>query len=170
MRSFCYLALLLFLMPAALGAQEVMNNNRLEKILRQEAEKIEGQPGSWMLYYGERILLAFTDEPNNRMRIFTPIMDEGNLSAAQMSRMLEANFHSALDAKYAVYDGFVVSVFTHPLAELTEIQIADALRQIVRLADTFGETYSSTDLIFGPAPDKETEKRINRSPSRGKRM
>lgn len=164
----CLFLALLTLFPAALAAQEVMNNNRLEKILRQEADKMEGQSGSWMLYYGERILLAFTDEPNNRMRIFTPIVDEEKLTPAQMALMLKANFHSALDAKYAVYEGFVVSVFTHPLAELSEEQIADALRQVVRLADTFGESYSSTDLKFGIEPEKETGKRINQSPSRGK--
>ena len=78
-------------------------------------------------------------------------------SATQMSRMLRANFHSALDAKYSVYEGFVVSVFTHPLRELTESQLLDAMRQVAKLAETYGTTYSSTGLIFGGEEEEEQE-------------
>ena len=154
-----------------LSAQVAMDNQRLEEVLRAEAKKIEGEPGSWMLYYSERILVVLTDVANNRMRIFTPILEETKLSATEMQRMLAANFHSALDAKYGLYEGFVVSVFTHPLAELSTPQVVDALRQVVSLADTFGTSYSSTDLIFGGDSERsKSEKRINQSPSRGKKL
>ena len=100
---------------------------------------------------------GLTDERNNRMRVFTPIVEEEAASATQMSRMLRANFHSALDAKYSVYEGFVVSVFTHPLRELTESQLLDAMRQVAKLAETYGTTYSSTGLIFGGEEEEEQE-------------
>ncbi|MCB0583069.1 MAG: hypothetical protein KDD10_27575, partial [Phaeodactylibacter sp.] len=91
-----------------------MDNKKMEKIFAKEAIQVEGEPGAWMAYFNDHILLVITDERNNRMRIFTPIEEEDAASPTQMSRMLKANFHSALDAKYSIYEGFVVSVFTHP--------------------------------------------------------
>jgi hypothetical protein len=149
--------------PSNLSAQEAMNNRKMQQILSKETDKMEGEAGSWMIYYREHILLILTDEGNNRMRIFSPIVEEEKLSAGQMRKMLHANFHTALDAKYAFYEGFAVSVFTHPLAELGEVQLVDALRQVVALADTFGTTYSSSDLRFGGTTTPD-DRRINQSP------
>lgn len=166
MRTFYLKCLLLALLPAAplcLPAQTAMTNERLEEILRREASNIEGEGGSWILFYEGRLLMVLTDGANNRLRAFTPITDERQLLPSDLQKMLAANFQSALDAKYALYDGFVVSVFTHPFAELTEGQLLDALRQIVRLADTFGSSFSSTDLPSGQ-PAAEGEKRINQRP------
>ncbi len=144
------------LWPLATEAQPKMDDKKLEKIMRKEGIKLEGERGSWLAYYQERALLVLTDERNNRMRIFTPIISEEEIGSIQMERMLRANFHSALDAKYSIYEGYVVSVFTHPLRELTETQLLDAMQQVARLAETFGTTYSSTELIFGG--DEEEEK------------
>ncbi|MCB0547278.1 MAG: hypothetical protein KDD19_06780 [Phaeodactylibacter sp.] len=151
-RIACLVFLFLALFSVSSPAQR-MDNKRMQKIFEKESIQVEGEPGAWMAYFKDYILLVITDEPNNRMRVFTPIIEEEAASPAQMSRMLKANFHSALDAKYSVYEGFVVSVFTHPLKELTEGQLLDALSQVAKLAETFGTTYSSTGLIF----DKEEE-------------
>jgi dTDP-4-dehydrorhamnose reductase len=42
----------------------------------------------------------------------------------------------------------------------------DAIRQVATLAETYGSTYSSTDLIFG---GEEEEPKINVKPGGGKR-
>lgn len=142
------IALALIFLPAPhLYAQ--MSNEKLDKILRTTAEEVDGEAGVWTAYYEDRVLLMLTDESNNRMRIFSPIIAEDKIDAEQMHAMLVANFHTALDAKYSIYEGLVISTFTHPLQELTEAQVVDAIKQVVRLAETFGTTYSSTDLIFG---------------------
>ena len=150
-----------------------MDNQKMGEIIKENAFEIEGEPGAWQLIYQERILLILTDETNNRMRIFTPVVDEENIDEEEMRKMLMANFHSALDAKYSLYNGFVISTFTHPLQELTATQFIDAMDQVVRLADTFGSTYSSTELIFGgeaeEAPESEEDKRINQSPRTNKK-
>jgi hypothetical protein len=148
--------------------QRAMNNQRMDKILRQEVARMEGENGAWLLYYGERIIMVMSDERNNRMRIFTPIVEARKLDGKEMRKMLEANFHTALDAKYGLYDGFVVSLFTHPFAELRPPQLIDALRQVVNLADSFGSHYSSSELRFGEDKE-EKDKRVNQSPSREKR-
>lgn len=170
MKLWIYLpfALLLIWWPAnPLTAQ--MNNAQLEKIMTAEAEEIDGEGGAWTVYYQDRVLLVLTDEANNRMRIFTPIIEEDQIDAKTMHAMLVANFHTALDAKYSIYEGLVISTFTHPLKELTKEQLIDAMRQVVTLADTFGSTYSSTDLIFGgeqeesPPAQKDKPRKTKRS-------
>ncbi len=154
---------------SALSAQKGMNNKKMTKILEEHASALEGDAGSWQVFIHDHVLLVVTDEPNNRMRIFTPIMEESELEKKQLRNMLIANFHTALDAKYSIYEGFVISTFTHPLKELTEWQLVDALSQVAKLAENFGTTYSSTDLIFGGKQDKIEQKRLNQSPSKGRR-
>ena len=157
-RLFC-LTFLFFLMASPGCLAQRMDNKKMEKIFEKESIYVEGEPGAWMAYFNDHVLLVITDEQNNRMRVFTPIVEEESASISQMSRMLKANFHSALDAKYSVYEGFVVSVFTHPLRELTEAQLLDAMKQVARLAETYGTTYSSSSLIFGGEEEEKKEEK-----------
>ena len=154
-------------------AEGNMTIEKMDSIFQAEAEEMDGAGGTWQLFYGNRVVFILTDEAHNRMRIFTPIGAEEDLEVGQQKAMLEANFHSALDAKYSLYNGFIVSVFTHPLQELTSFQLKDALAQGVILANNFGTSYSSTDLVFGqseevPSSPTETpsDKRINQKPSK----
>lgn len=153
----------------------VMSVEKMDSIFRAEAEEMDGEDGTWQLFYGNRIVFVLSDKVHNRMRIFTPIGGEDELEVGQQKAMLEANFHSALDAKYCLYNGFIVSVFTHPLKELTTDQLKEALAQVVILANNFGGSYSSTDLLFGlgeaqeeiPLPkEKESDKRVNQKPTK----
>ena len=148
-------------------AEENMTNGRMEQLLLEIGDKLEGVRGNWQVLYGEHILFVITDSTHNRMRIFTPITEEEKLKGDERQRMLEANFHAALDAKYALYSGFVVSLFTHPLQELTESQFVDAVRQVAVAARNFGDTYSSTDLIFGGnQTESEADKKVNQKPKK----
>ncbi len=140
-----------------------MNNIRMDSLLRSNVDDLEGELGSWQMNFGERLVLIITDENANRMRIFSPVVSEDDLEKGQLKKMLGANFHSALDAKYSLYEGFVISIFTHPLEELTDYQFIDALKQVVILNRTFGTTYQSTDLIFPGASEKEPPK-VNEKP------
>jgi len=153
-----YLSFLLLLaLPSMTEAQTSvsMDNPKLKQILNNNSEEIWGEEGSWQFFYGERLLFIITDEVKNRMRIFTPIIEEKDMDNRDMHQMLEANFHSALDAKYCTYEGFVISVYNHPLEELSEQQLIDAMRQVVTLADNYGSTFSSTNVVFGD--DEEIE-------------
>ena len=143
----------------------LMDNAKMLEILKEKADQVEGEPGLWTIGIADRVLFVITDEVNNRMRIFTPILEQKDLEEGFLEKMLEANFHSALDAKYGLYEGLVVSLFTHPLGQLTKPQFVDALYQVANLADTFGTTFSSTGLLFGGGQGEgEEEKRINQSP------
>ena len=65
-----------------------------------------------------------------------------------MVTLMAANFDKALDAKYALYNNFLWSVFTHPLKELESKQIVDAFYQVKTLVENYGTSYTSSNLVF----------------------
>lgn len=147
-----WISLCLFLcLVGSLSAQNDMNNRKLRKILQAEAEAIQGKLGRWELLLDQRLVMVITDDEADRMRIFTPVIPEDEIADEELRNMLIANFHTALDAKYCLFEGFVISIYTHPLKALRKEQVQDALRQVVTLADNFGTTYSSSEFVF-PAP------------------
>ena len=138
------------------SAQE-MNNKKLETILTNVTDSVKGYPGYWEVVHKERELLCLTDETNNRMRIITPIIEQGALSEELLLDTLTANFHAALDVKYALSQGYLWSVYIHPLKELSDYEVESAVEQVVNAANNFGTTFSSTDMIFGGKSAKKEE-------------
>lgn len=90
-----------------------------------------------------------TQDTVDRMRIVAFVADAKELAAEHLSTLLEANYHSALDARYALSDGYVVAAFIHPLAELSYRQFVLGLYQVINCADTCGTTFSGGTLVFG---------------------
>lgn len=158
-----FLKITLVLLVSGLGngllaqsAFDKMTNEKMGKILHRESQEVEGELGRWQVAYLERVLYIITDENANRMRVMTPIIEEAKMEDETMKQLLEANFDRALDAKYSLYEGYVWSVFTHPLSELTVEQFKDAMKQVATLADRYGSSYSSTDFVFGGQEQSET--------------
>lgn len=141
--------LTIFLSISFLCSAQKMNNKKLEKILNLTSDSLQGKAGYWQFKYFDRYFLLITDETHNRMRIISPIIEEKELNEAYLENCLKANYHTALDVKYAISDGVLWSVYIHPLKELSEEQIKDAISQVYKAAATFGTSYSSTDLSFG---------------------
>jgi len=150
-----------FLMSIALTASAQMNNQKLEELLTAQTDSIQGFAGRWQVSVDEMVMVILTDETNDRMRIIAPIIESSKLDEGLLLDCLTANFHSALDVKYAISDGVLWSVFVHPLSPLTEMEVTSALKQVYAAAATFGTTFSSTPLLFGgnqaaePAPEKK---------------
>lgn len=94
-------------------------------------------------------MAVVSDPPANRMRVVAPIVETSQLTPAHHEIMLVANYHSALDARYAISGGVVFAAYLHPLSSLTEDDLASALKQVASLVRTFGGQYSSGDLVFG---------------------
>ena len=126
-----------------------MNNIRMDSILREHATIEEGQLGFWKINYHDRTVMVVTDESHNRMRIITPVVEVAELEESIWLIALTANFDRALDARYAVNGDYLWSAFIHPLSSCSEGQFIDGLNQVVTLADTFGTTFTSSDLVFG---------------------
>lgn len=131
-----------------------MDNEKLESVLESSGKIIEGRLGYWRLRYRDRVFTIITDESHNRMRIMTPVIEKKNIKKSQYTALLEAQFDRVLDVKYAMFNDFLWSVFIHPLKELTEEQVEDALSQVYFAAATFGNQYVSTDLQFGGSEKK----------------
>ena len=134
-----------------------MTNSDLEKIIYVVADSLRGDTGNWQFMIKERILICITDENNNRMRIMSPIIEQKKLAYTDMLKLMEANFHSALDVRYAISDDILWSVFIHPLKELNKDEVLSAINQVYEAAVTYGTTYNSTGLTF-PNKRKEEEK------------
>ena len=103
----------------------------------------------------DREVLIVYDAKRDRMRAITPIGQASLLDEALLLRMAQANYDSALDARYAVADGLVWSVFIHPLGSLEQEELISAIAQVVTAAETFGLTYTSGAMMFGGGDSSE---------------
>ncbi len=140
--------LLILLMLPILGYSQNMDNEQLEDIYTTVSDSIEGNAGAWRFFIKEVQLISITDANHNRMRIISPIADANTVNDDLYKAALVANFHTALDVKYAVSDGVLWSVFIHPLKELTADQVKDAVSQVYHANINFGTTFASTSLSF----------------------
>ncbi len=134
-----------------------MNPQKLSELIAQVSDTVATNGNTIQFMYKERPLICVYDENANRMRIISPIVETKNIEEEQLLNMLVANFHSALDVKYALSDEVIWSVFIHPLKELADHQVLDAIDQVHSASVTFGTSYSSTNLVF-PGNTKKKEK------------
>ncbi len=137
-----------------------MNNNKLEKLLTKKVDSINGYTGYWEIIHEDRQLLCITDEKHNRMRIISPIIKTEVLSKELLLDALTANFHAALDVRYAESNGVIWSAFIHPLKELSDVEVDSAVDQVVNAAKNFGTTFSSTEMIFGGSNQENINEEI----------
>lgn len=94
------------------------------------------------------VTLVF-DVNADRMRLFSQIAPSDGLSGPQLRRLMQANFDTALDARYAVAQGQLWSTFIHRMTTLTQEDFVSALAQTVTLVKTYGTTFSSGAMSFG---------------------
>ena len=150
-RAFILFALLLSSITYA-----QMNNDRMETLLSEKVDSIEGISGRWQMVYNELPMMVITDETNDRMRIIAPIIDVNKLDKEVLLDCLAANFHTALDVKYALSNDIMWSVFIHPLSPLSDEELNSAVDQVYYAAVNFGTTYTSTPLLFGGGGGEES--------------
>jgi len=132
------------------GWPESMTGERLRANISAIAdEAVAGEGPVIRFRIGDAVMVAIYDEARDRMRVIRPVLPLDKVTADQRDAVLEANFHSALDARYAVSDGMLYAVFLHPLSSLTERDLASGIEQTRVLASTFGTDYSSGALHFG---------------------
>lgn len=148
-----YSLLVIILFSVFISKAQKMDNDKLTKIYSAFSDSINGEEGYWQLYKDGHALISISDKANDRMRIIMPIVEIENIKMINLQEALEANFHTALDVKYAISDDIMWSIFVHPLKALSEEQVEDALKQVFYAALTFGGSYSSTNLVF-PSGDE----------------
>ena len=143
-------ALLIFATSAS--AQEVeppMTLERLAGILETLDPEVSAQGERFSLQVEGTAVLVVTDPLNDRMRAMVPIRPVDGLSPSELARMMQANFDTALDARYAIAQGTLWGVYIHPLAPLQKNQFISGLGQAVNLARTYGSLYTGGAMSFG---------------------
>lgn len=136
-----------------------MDNQRLEVLISRVGDNVEGRPGFWQFMVEKREVMVITDERANRMRIIAPVISADKISDAEMKRLMQANFDSALDARYAIARGALWSAFVHPLSSLSDKEFLSALGQVINLVATYGSSYASGGLTFNGGDTKSIERR-----------
>ena len=169
MTRFLLSALILFWL-AALPA-------RAEDALPPETAQTEAEPrmSTWRLHdisraldpeaksFGLNIELTISDVPilvitdpiADRMRAMVAIRSVESLSEKELMRMMQANFDTALDARYAIAHGKLWAIFIHPLSPLEKEQYISALAQTVNLAQTYGSLFTGCTQEFGQGDSLE---------------
>lgn len=132
-----------------------MDNERMGALILRIDENAEGRPGFWRATVAGRPITVITDENANRMRIISPVARATDLEPQLMFRLLQANFDTALDARYSIAQGVLWSLYLHPLGSLSDEQFLAGIGQVVNLASTFGTTFSSGGLTFGGGDSNE---------------
>ncbi|WP_299045865.1 hypothetical protein [uncultured Tateyamaria sp.] len=94
-------------------------------------------------------IIVIADPVADRMRAMVPIRSADGISAEELMRLMQANFDSALDARYAVAQGRLWGVYIHPLSPLEKDQLLSAFVQTINVARTYGQTYSGGATVFG---------------------
>jgi len=129
-------------------SSETMTQKRLHEILSEQAQDIDISDNVVSLTYNQVEMICISDAAADRMRIFSPIALVTDVSVEMLLTSLAANYHSTLDARYAIGNGTVYSTYIHPLSPITEQQVISALRQVAGAKTNFGSTYSSDELFF----------------------
>lgn len=143
------LILLFFFLNCSIVIANPMTQESMEKIVVTNVEVIKQQKGYIVFTYNKVKMALISDVKHDRMRIIAPITEYPQLSDDKKDAVMESNFHSALDARYAVSKKILYSAFIHPLSPLTKTELLSALKQVATLARTFGGSYSSGELSFG---------------------
>ena len=161
-RAFSIVTACFLMITPAVGQEEVtpeadaeavieppMSFARLGAILQVLDPEAVVEPRGATLTIANIPVTVIVDPVADRMRILVPISSAEGLSEAELTRLMQANFDTALDARYAIANNRLWSTFIHPLSPLETDQLISGLAQTVTLAQTYGDSYSSGAMMFG---------------------
>ena len=138
----------------ALNAQN-MTLEKLKIYLTEDARVIQDN-GNFVEYEMDSLRIYLVADVNSdRTRLLSGVVEEKELKTEDYKLLLEVNYDRALDAKYALSDGVLWSVFVHPLSDLTPYLIKNGLYQVRNLVYTYGSSYSSTSMVYGSSEEEE---------------
>lgn len=137
-----------------------MTLERLDRLIRSIDSEARRQDSQWQFKVGDVALVAIADGKADRMRVMLPAAKADALTREVLYRALQADFDAALDARYAIANGVVWTVFLHPLGSLHEEDFLSGMAQVIVAAQTFGTTYTSGSLVFGGGDSNEAHRRL----------
>jgi len=119
-----------------------MTLGRMAEIVLALDPNAQASGTAFQMTINEVPLIIITDPVADRMRVMTPVANVGALTPEELFRVMQANFDTALDARYAIARGTLWSTYIHPLSPLEKNQFISGLGQTVNLAETFGTLYT----------------------------
>ncbi|MFK7743807.1 MAG: hypothetical protein AB8B47_02030 [Roseobacter sp.] len=134
--------------PAA-PTETAMTIERMAKIIFTLDAEAQQRGPTFQFNIVDIPVIVVADPRADRMRAMVPIRAADGLEPDELMRLMQANFDSALDARYAVAQGRLWGVFIHPLSPLETEQLISGLAQTVNVARTYGQTYSGGAAVFG---------------------
>jgi len=142
------------------AAEPAMTLERLDAIIMALDPGAVTNGRAWQMKVGEVQVIVVTDEASDRMRAITPIREAEGIAPEEMTRMMQANFDSALDARYAIANGALWSAFIHPLGALEKDQFISGVGQVVNLAKSYGTLYSGGALRYGGGDSGDLQRKL----------
>jgi len=142
----------LFLIASPIQAQDAPENmtpGRVLDILLALDPETRPSGNGLELTIEDVPVLVIVDPTADRMRAMVPIRAMDGMSEEDLRRVMQANFDTALDARYAVANGRLWGVYIHPLSPLKRDQLISGLGQTVNLALTYGGLFTGGALSFG---------------------
>lgn len=132
--------------------------------LREAVERIDQTAeftpnGATFKVAGVPVTLVY-DINADRMRLMAPVRRVEDIEPEIYVRLMQANFDSALDARYALARGVLWSTFIHPLTSLSSDDFGSGIGQTVNLVASFGTTFSSGAVVFGGGDSAEEQQRL----------
>ncbi|MEM7319564.1 MAG: hypothetical protein AAF408_11145 [Pseudomonadota bacterium] len=145
------LASLLLCLSSAVSAQEAevpMTYERLGRIIFALDDNAQPQGPGFQLTIEDVPIFVVTDLASDRMRALVPIRSATDLTSDELRRLMQANFDTALDARYAIANGVLWAAYIHPLSPLKKDQFISGLGETVNIALTYGTLYSGGVMQF----------------------
>ena len=142
-------ALVLAIPSHAQDSEDAMTPERLFDILVALDPDARQTGGGMLLTIEDVPVFVIMDPIADRMRAMVSIRSLEGLDGDDLYRVLQANFDTALDARYAVAQGRLWGVYIHPLSRLSRDQLISGLGQTVNLALTYGGLYTGGAMTFG---------------------
>ncbi len=136
-----------------------MTIDRIETIIGRLDDDYERNGNSIVFVFAEYEILLISDPAADRMRVMIPVNDADALDEQELMRLMQANFDSALDARYAIANGMLWSTFIHRLSTLSELDLLSGIGQTINIVETFGTSYSSGELVFGGGDSNAIQRR-----------
>jgi hypothetical protein len=134
---------------------EKMTLDGLDGLIRRLDPDAMRQGPSWRVTVEGVTATVIADDTHDRMRIVIPVRRVDGLTPQELYRLMQANFDTALDARYAIAQEMLWSTFIHPLSSLDARQFLAGLGQTINLARNYGSSYASGLLSFGGGDSRE---------------
>ena len=118
-----------------------MTPEQIETLLHSRFDKVELVNDRWEVSIRSLRLIVMAHHDTDRLRVMVPVAAVDHPDAGTFKRLLEANFITTLDARYAIYSDVLWAIFLGPLAGTSEHLFDTAISEVLQLAGNTGSSY-----------------------------